>query len=158
MNPIRRATSADLEGVKALVEEAYSLYIVRIGRKPGPMLDDYAALISDGLVSVIDPESPEDRAGPVAMIVLVPEEHTMLLDNVAVASRVRGQGYGRVMLEFAEKSAIERGFSSIRLYTHETMIENIALYGRVGYRETHRGTENGLNRVYMTKTLVPLRS
>jgi hypothetical protein len=33
------------------------------------------------------------------------------------------------------------------------MTENLALYGRLGFVETHRGEEIGLNRVYMTKTL-----
>ncbi len=33
------------------------------------------------------------------------------------------------------------------------MTENIALYGRCGYEETHRATEQGRNRVYMRKAL-----
>ena len=34
------------------------------------------------------------------------------------------------------------------------MTENIALYSRIGYVETHRAEENGLRRVYMSKRLV----
>jgi hypothetical protein len=33
------------------------------------------------------------------------------------------------------------------------MTENIAVYARAGYVETHRGVEKGLHRVYMTKRL-----
>ena len=33
------------------------------------------------------------------------------------------------------------------------MTENIALYSRIGYVETHRAEEKGLRRVYMTKSL-----
>jgi hypothetical protein len=33
------------------------------------------------------------------------------------------------------------------------MTENLALYSRLGFVETHRAEEIGLNRVYMTKTL-----
>jgi hypothetical protein len=33
------------------------------------------------------------------------------------------------------------------------MTENLALYCRLGFVETHRGEEIGLNRVYMTKAL-----
>jgi hypothetical protein len=33
------------------------------------------------------------------------------------------------------------------------MTENIALYTRKGYVETHRAEENGLRRVYMQKDL-----
>ena len=41
----------------------------------------------------------------------------------------------------------------MRLYTQEIMTENIALYTRVGYRETHRAVEQGLPRVFMRKDL-----
>ena len=33
------------------------------------------------------------------------------------------------------------------------MTENIALYSRIGYAETHRIEEKGLRRVYMAKPL-----
>jgi ribosomal protein S18 acetylase RimI-like enzyme len=56
-------------------------------------------------------------------------------------------------LEFAEQAAIKAGYRSIQLYTNEAMTENIALYSRIGYVETHRGEEKGLRRVYMTKQL-----
>jgi ribosomal protein S18 acetylase RimI-like enzyme len=54
---------------------------------------------------------------------------------------------------FAERSARDAGYKSIRLYTHEKMTQNIALYSRIGYVETHRGEEKGLRRVYMIKAL-----
>jgi hypothetical protein len=41
-------------------------------------------------------------------------------------------------MAFAESEALRQGFSSLRLYTNEKMTENIAFYGRVGYRETGR--------------------
>ena len=39
-NP-RMATEADLVAIEALVASAYEKYIVRIGRKPKPMVADY---------------------------------------------------------------------------------------------------------------------
>jgi ribosomal protein S18 acetylase RimI-like enzyme len=77
----------------------------------------------------------------------------MLLDNVAVAPDAQGSGLGRRMLEFAERVAAERGYGAIKLYTNEAMTENIALYRRIGYAETHRIEEKGLRRVYMRKPL-----
>ena len=77
----------------------------------------------------------------------------MLLDNVAVAPAAQGLGLGRTMLEFAERSAIDRGYRRIRLFTNEAMVENIALYSRNGYVETHRAEEKGVRRVYMAKLL-----
>jgi hypothetical protein len=58
-----------------------------------------------------------------------------------------------MLLEFAEDAARVAGFGAIRLYTNAAMAENIALYLRIGYRETHRGEEKGLRRVYMRKPL-----
>jgi ribosomal protein S18 acetylase RimI-like enzyme len=77
----------------------------------------------------------------------------MLLDNIAVSLEVQGSGFGRALLEFAERAALDAGYESVRLYTNEAMVENIALYSRIGFVETHRVEENGLRRVYMVKTL-----
>ena len=46
-----------------------------------------------------------------------------------------------------------RRYGAIYLYTHALMTENIALYRRVGFLETHRISEKGYDRVYMTKRL-----
>lgn len=145
---LRPATPDDLAAVQAIVRAAYGHYVARIGREPGPMRDDYAALIRDARVHVAE------REGRVqGLLVLIPQDDAMLLDNVAVAPSAQGAGLGRLMLAFAERAAIEAGYRAIKLYTNEAMTENIALYTRVGYAETHRGEENGLRRVYMRKPL-----
>jgi ribosomal protein S18 acetylase RimI-like enzyme len=145
---LRLATRDDLHAVEEVVRTAYSHYVTRIGREPGPMLDDYRALIEAGHVHVVE------RDGVVhGVLVLIAEKDAMLLDNVAVAPAAQGLGLGRLMLEFAERFAIDAGYRSIRLYTNEAMTENIRLYARIGYSETHRAEEKGLRRVYMTKPL-----
>lgn len=144
----RPATLADRHAIEDIVRQAYSPYIARIGRPPGPMLDDYEALISDGRVFVIEAEGVIQ-----GLIVLIPEKDAMLLENVAVAPEFKGKGTGRSLLEFAERSARAAGYRAVRLYTHEKMTENIALYTRIGYVETHRAEEIGLKRVFMTKQL-----
>jgi hypothetical protein len=53
---IRLASIEDRPLVEAIVESAYALYVPRIGRKPGPMRDDYAALIRAKRVHVLDSE------------------------------------------------------------------------------------------------------
>jgi GNAT superfamily N-acetyltransferase len=149
MSPlIRLASIEDRPSVEAIVEAAYVHYVPRIGRQPGPMLDDYAALIRKQRVYVLD------NGGEIeGILVLIPQEGSMLLDNVAVSPRAQGLGLGRKLLEFAERFALDAGSSSITLYTNEAMTENIALYSRIGYIETHRAEEKGLCRVYMTKSL-----
>ncbi len=145
---MRVATEGDLGAVEAVVQAAYGHYVERLGRKPGPMLDDYDALIRAGQVRVVE------HAGAVAgVLVLLPQADSLLLDNIAVSPAAQGLGLGRAMLEFAERAAAEAGYRVVTLYTNEAMVENIALYTRVGYRETHRATEKGLRRVYMAKAV-----
>jgi GNAT superfamily N-acetyltransferase len=146
---IRRAEPADRAAVEAIVEAAYSPYIARMGKPPGPMLDDYVALIAQGAVSVL-----EDSAGEIAaIIVLLPKPDHLLLDNIAVSPNRQGQGFGRRLIEFAEAEARRFGHRELRLYTHEKMTENIALYTRIGFVEIGRGHEAGYDRVFMTKRL-----
>ncbi|ANY77645.1 GNAT family acetyltransferase [Microvirga ossetica] len=150
MQNIRLAYARDLPAVEAIVRAAYSRYIPLVGQKPGPMLDDYSALISERRVHVLVAENEV-----VGILVLLPDDGAMLLDNVAVHPDRHGRGYGRALIAFAERVARERGFKAIRLYTNEAMIENVGLYERLGFVETHRGEEKGFRRVYMTKALAP---
>jgi hypothetical protein len=48
----RPAIPADRPAIEEIVRDAYSPYIDRVGRQPGPMLDDYEALIRAGRVYV----------------------------------------------------------------------------------------------------------
>lgn len=145
---IRSATRNDLNAVEEIVRAAYSRYVARLGRKPGPMLDDYGVLIDAGRVHVTERDGIAQ-----GILVLIPQGDAMLLDNVAVAPEAQGSGLGRLMLEFSERAAISAGYRAITLYTNEAMTENIALYRHLGYAETHRVEEKGLRRVYMRKVL-----
>ena len=128
---------------------AYQHYIARIGKPPRPMLDDYAEIIDQHLVWVV-----KDGGRVVGFVVLVGQGIEMLLDNVAVHPDYQGNGLGKWLLAFAEAEAQRRGFSAITLYTHETMVENIKLYQKLGYVVTERRVEHGYRRVYMKKQLV----
>ncbi|MBT9385722.1 GNAT family N-acetyltransferase [Pseudooceanicola sp. CBS1P-1] len=145
---IRLATSADLPEVGTIVSAAYTPWIEKIGQRPGPLTDDYAALIAEGRVHVLD-----EGAEVLGFVVLVPQGAAMLLDNVAVAPQTQGRGIGRLLMQFAEDQARAAGLTTMRLYTHVRMDTNIALYTRLGYGETRRVTEKGLHRVYMEKPL-----
>jgi ribosomal protein S18 acetylase RimI-like enzyme len=114
------------------------------------MLDDYAARVLEGAVSVL-----EEGAAIAGIIVLLPATNYLLLDNVAVSPARQGLGLGRRLLAFAEAEALRRGYCEIRLYTHQTMLENQRLYASIGYEETGRGTEARYARVFMRKHLRP---
>src|ERR1700730_11875637 len=145
---IRAATAADASAIANVVDQAYRHYIARIGKPPGPMLDDYAARVSEGAVWVLD-----EGAVIAGLIVLLPPPDYLLLDNTAVLPPPPGFGLGRRLVAFAEAEALRRGYREIRLYTHQTMVENQRLYTSIGYEETGRGTEAGYDRVFMRKQL-----
>jgi len=145
---IRVASLADAGSVSEIVDSEYRSYIPRMGKPPGPMLDDYAKRIADGQVWVMDTTD-----GIVGILVLEESPDRFLLDNIAVAPNRQGKGHGRVLLDFAEARAMQRGWQEIRLYTNASMTENIALYRKIGYVETARVNEKGFDRVYMTKRL-----
>ena len=51
---LRPADLSDAPDVADLVKAAYRHYIERIGRSPGPMTEDYAAVIRDRQVTVAE--------------------------------------------------------------------------------------------------------
>jgi hypothetical protein len=57
------------------------------------------------------------------------------------------------LLDRAEAEARRAGFDSTYLYTHEKMIENLALYARKGYVEFDRRSQGDFALVYMRKHL-----
>ena len=145
---LRPADIGDREAIERLVEAAYSAYVERIGRRPAPMDADYAALIDDGLVTVADRDG-----AVVGVIVLVPMGDHLLVENVAVDRAVQRAGLGWRLMAHAEDEARARGLPGLRLYTNEHMVENIAWYPRLGYRQTERRAESGFARVFFEKRL-----
>ena len=145
---IRPARPEDAAAVAACVADAYGHYVARIGCRPGPMTEDYDAVIRDYAVTVV-----ESAGRIVAVLVVTEADEGFLLENVAVVPSRRGTGLGRHLLEMAELKACRAGFDSIYLYTHEAMTENRAMYAKIGYIEYARRTEMGLRRVYMRKQL-----
>jgi GNAT superfamily N-acetyltransferase len=146
---IRPAQVEDRDGIIACVRGAYAKYVPRMGgMEPAPMRADYAALIARDVVHVVG--EPDAIRG---VIVSFPMEDHLFLENVAVTPANQGTGLGRALMLFVEQQARAGGFREIRLYTHERMTENIAYYGRLGYVEIERRTEDGYHRVFFCKRL-----
>jgi GNAT superfamily N-acetyltransferase len=143
---LRPAQPTDAEAITACVDAAYRPYIERVGRKLGPMLEDYSKVICERQVTVA-----EVNGTIAAVLVLAVTSEGFLLDNVAVQPQHRG--IGKALLKYAESEARRQGFGSIYLYTHEKMTENQTLYLKIGYVEYDRRLENGFPRVYMRKNL-----
>jgi predicted N-acetyltransferase YhbS len=120
---IRRADIEDSGQISALVTQAYEPYIARIGQKPAPMLDDYRKVVAenDVFVATLGTEI-------VGVLVMAQDATELLLMNVAVAPKFKGQGIGKTLMVFCEEHARSMGSQAVRLYTHELMIENIEIY------------------------------
>jgi ribosomal protein S18 acetylase RimI-like enzyme len=157
--PIRPATAADVEAIRALVERAYSPWVPVVGLRPAPMDADYAALVEAGDVFVVaEPEI-------VGVLVLervegddAPHGGALMVENVAVDPRHQGRGIGPMLLDFAESEARARGLGELRLYTHELMTSNIELYGRLGWQGYERRASHGFARVFMRKAVTSSRA
>jgi ribosomal protein S18 acetylase RimI-like enzyme len=144
---IRKARGADIGAIRSIVESAYGAYIERIGIRPGPMDADHAGQVERGLVRVAEDGSV------VGLVVLVEEPGQLLIENVAVAPNRQGEGIGRALLGHAEEAARGAGLGGVRLFTHEKMSENLALYARLGYREQERRDMGGFSLVFLRKSL-----
>jgi ribosomal protein S18 acetylase RimI-like enzyme len=145
---LRPARGVDSDEVSELVDRAYGGYVERIGMLPGPMREDYAAVIRDKRVTVA-----EQDGEIVGVLVLSVTDEGFGIDNVAVDPSRRGTGLGRTLLELAEAEARRAGFDSVYLYTHEAMVENLELYSRIGYAEYDRRSMGEFSLVFMRKPL-----
>lgn len=146
----RSARVSDAQAVGDLVDAAYRHYIDRIGMRPGPMLEDYSRVIQNIRVTIA-----EWSSSVVGVVVLGSTDEGFLIHNVAVHPDHQGKGIGRALLELAEDEARAAGFDSIYLFTHEGMVENLALYARAGYVEYDRRSQGEFSLVYMRKAIDP---
>jgi GNAT superfamily N-acetyltransferase len=126
----RPGTPEDADDVKALVDAAYSHYVPRIRMIPRPMQADYHHVLRERHVTLA--EADGELAG-VLVIAMSPDE--FMVENVAVHPDHRGRGLGGALLDRAEALAKANGHEEVRLYTHQKMTENRAIYAHRGYVE-----------------------
>lgn len=149
---IRPALPADAARVVAIADAAYRPYLERMSRNPAPMDEDYGQRIAEGLTQQLVWVLEEDGE-VLALLVLETHADHLLLDNIAVDPARHGRGIGKRLLAFTEEEAKRRGYDTVELYTNEVMVENMALYRRLGYVETGRKQDRGYDRVYFRKAL-----
>jgi ribosomal protein S18 acetylase RimI-like enzyme len=145
---IRPATIQEAGAVTECVREAYAKYVGRIGKEPAPMLVNYEAAILAGEAWVL--VEGDETTG---VLVMRPENDHLFVETVAVRPDSQGSGLGRRLMAFVEETARARGLYEIRLYTNETMEENLPFYRSLGFEETGRRLDEGYRRVFMKKRL-----
>jgi ribosomal protein S18 acetylase RimI-like enzyme len=146
MTDIRKARPLDGAACSAIARAAYAQYVPLIGREPPPMQQDFGADIALGDVWV-------NGTPVVAYVVVRDKGERWLLENVAVSPDARGRGLGRALIAHVETMARAAGARSVDLYTHARMTANRRLYPALGYVETDRRVEEGLDRVFFRKVL-----
>ncbi len=112
------------------------------------MLLDFHAHTQDGHIWVAEYEN-----AIVGSLVQYETTEGFYIDTVATVPHLRGHGVGRELLMFAEHEALRRGFDSLYLCTNSKMVENQALYMKIGYVEYERKHMAGYDRIFYRKAL-----
>lgn len=147
LHPVR---PDEIERLTRLQRGAYAPWLPILGLEPLPYRADYRQLLEDHEAWFA---RTTDGTEVGALIVWTAPDH-LLIWSVAVAEGHGGSGIGRALMSYTETEAVRRGRPEIRLYTHQLMARNIALYQRLGYGETGRETTtDGRRVVHMAKHL-----
>ncbi len=155
---ICKAGPADVAALKIIAKEAYQLYVPRIGHKPAPMVADFERHVRRQEVFILTDtltDTLADRKDPGGYIVTFARAVDQFIENVAVLPDRQGHGYGYILMQFAEALARENNLNKLVLYTNVKMTENLDFYNHLRYVETERITEDGFERIYFEKRLLP---
>ena len=140
----RRATPADAERVRALVERAYRGEASRQGwTTEADLLDGQRTDVAGVLEAINHPAGcvilAEHAGELVACAQLERLEHAAYFGMFAVAPELQARGFGRRVLVEAERiAASEWGVAEMRMSVISLREELIAWYERLGYRRTGR--------------------
>jgi ribosomal protein S18 acetylase RimI-like enzyme len=155
---LRHATIEDYAGICAVLKEVDALHIdalPRVFRDPGDVarsrayiasvLDDenaglWIAEHEQEIVGVIHVSIRETRDIPI----LVPRRYAVI-ENLAVSAAHRRHGIGRVLMQAAERWALERGIEQVELHVYEFNEGARAFYERLGYHTESRRMSRGLS-------------
>ncbi len=145
---IRPAESADLDGIRTVVNNAYEVYVPLMDRTPAPMLDDYKTLIAENKVTVV-----LDSGQIVGVLVAWIDEEAVYVDNIAIDPASQGTGIGCALLDVAADVAKTGGLGRVWLYTNALMQNNIGYYERRGFVITGRRLDKGYDRIFFERML-----
>jgi GNAT superfamily N-acetyltransferase len=144
----RLAEPPDAAAIRDIVRAAYAKWVPVIGREPLPMRANYEKAVA---------EHPLDLAVAdghiVGMIETIPAEDHLWIENVCVAPHAQGRGIGRLLLERAERKALEASHSEIRLLTNGAFETNVSLYKKHGFVIDREEPFMGGMTIYMSKKL-----
>jgi len=147
-NSIRLAQGEDAPAIAALVERAYTPWVVVVEKRPRPMDDDFGKRCAAGHAYVL--ETNGELLGA-AIIESMPGH--LFLHNVVVEPACHSRGIGRQLMQFVEEEAKRRELPEVQLTTLEGMVRNVAIYQRLGYVISSRLNTGKFDRLTMVKRL-----
>lgn len=152
MTPRRAEDPFDWEGLLGLIHRAFAHMEGRID--PPSSLHRLTAgalarMAAEGEVWVVG-------APPVACMVLTPEAAALYLGKLAVDPAHQGQGHGRRLVALAAERARALGKPRVRLQTRVELVENQAVFQRLGFIETGRTAHPGFSRPTSVTYVLPV--
>ncbi len=147
---VRLAVAWDTTTIAAIAESAYSRYIPLIGKRPAPMDADFGKHIERGETFVLEIDGVVS-----GFIIHFATSMGWFVENIAVDANCQGAGIGFQLMCDADQRCLASGCDRIYLYTNEVMTDTFSWYLKHDFLETHRTTEDGFNRIYMEKLVVP---
>lgn len=144
----RSAEPADAAAIRDIVRAAYARWVPVIGREPLPMRVDYDKAVREHRFDLA-----VEKGAIVGLIETMRHEDHIWIENVAVVPKAQGRGIGRLLLDGAERRAVEAGRPELRLLTNGAFEANVLLYRKHGYTvDREKEFMNGIT-VYMSKRL-----
>jgi GNAT superfamily N-acetyltransferase len=147
---IRPAVSADAARIRDLTRAAYAKWVALIGREPLPMQADYERAVAEHTIDLL-----VDGDALVGLIETILRPDHLWIENVAVAPERQGRGFGRLLLDQAERRAIQSGRFEIQLQTNQAFAANLALYARLAYAIDRTEPFRGGTIVHLSKRIEP---
>ena len=94
------------------------------------VLEDNGVITASAIINHIQPDSYIEGKWEF----MVPDEEIMVLHTLTVDPLLAGKGYGRRMMEFAEKEAKDTGFKVFRIDTYAGNGPARKMYESLGFR------------------------
>jgi GNAT superfamily N-acetyltransferase len=133
---VRPAAVADRAVVVKVLQRAFADYDGRLQPQPGALGETEASVrahLKKGSVALAF------IAGePVGAMFIERKEDALFLSRVSVVPERRGSGITARMVAMAETEARREGVRALTLRVREVLAQNIALFQRLGFRETGR--------------------
>jgi ribosomal protein S18 acetylase RimI-like enzyme len=148
---IRPAVLEDAARIRDLTRAAYAKWVALIGREPLPMQADYQRAVVEHTIDVLIVDG-----ALVGLLETILRPDHLWIENVAVAPEQQGRGFGRLLLDRAERRAVQAQRPEIRLMTNQAFAANLALYAKLGYTIDRIEPFRGGTIVHMSKRIEPL--